>query len=527
MKPVALQKAAQVAVLVLLLSIMMPVLAFAASGFSNVTYKNGTVTGTVYSDVYSVNQQVYAYDPSGSYLGVAAATYSVYDDVYKYSFSLSGIGNYSYVQLYNVTDSVYQAVYRTNVDDGPCTTCGSGGGGGIGGGGVSTPAGTISVLLDGAVNADELEKALKAGGEVTLKLLDDKALIPAKALTAFKDDKSKTIRVTNENGAYLIPIHVLKLDELAKAADSDVKDLLIQVTIAKAAASTIDAVNVAAKALGAAKVAGTVDFLLQAVGKKTVAVDLGSSCVSRVLPLDKAVDPSKATGVLFNPTTNKLSFVPAVFTSQDGKHEATLKRNGSSIYTVIELSKSFTDINGHWAKSYIDLLASKLVVDGVTDSSFEPERNITRAEFAALVVRSLGLEASTGNSSFKDVNANEWYAGVVNAAAAAKLVDGYEDNTFKPNAPIKREELAAMVVRALSYAGAKPEVNSGRQEQLLSKFTDAKQIVWAQAEVAAAIEAGIIDGMTDTTIGSRELATRAQSATMLKRLLSKAGFINN
>ncbi|UUZ83996.1 S-layer homology domain-containing protein [Paenibacillus sp. P26] len=90
-----------------------------------------------------------------------------------------------------------------------------------------------------------------------------------------------------------------------------------------------------------------------------------------------------------------------------------MKRNGGSVYAVVEMNKTFTDISGHWAESNIKLLANKLVVDGVSDSLFQPERGITRAEFAALVVRSLGLDTSSTSTSFKDVSSSDWFASVV------------------------------------------------------------------------------------------------------------------
>ncbi|WP_127484246.1 S-layer homology domain-containing protein [Paenibacillus ehimensis] len=538
MKPAVLKKTAQVTVLMLIISVLVPVLAFAASGFKNLNFdSNGTVTGTVYSDVYSVNATVYAFDPSGNRIQVSDATYVDYDvtsNVYNYNFTVTG-GTYDYVRLQGpfgtsvdgkttITDSVYQTVYRNkgSIPGGGSTCCG-GGGGGIWGSEI------INVNSDGSVDADQLKNSFKNHDKVTLKLSGDIALIPAKALVDYVTDSKKVLSIVNDHGAYIIPLNVLKLQDLASKLSVTTDELKLKVTIAKANDTTKDGVEKAAKALSGTVASNTVDFDIVGLGKdqQTAALDLGNNYISRILPLSKAVDSSKATGVLYNPTTGKLSFVPAVFTSTDGKNEATLKRNGSSIYAVIELDKTFSDINGHWAESYIKLLANKLVVDGVTDTTFQPERNITRAEFAALVVRALGLDTNSGSSTFKDVAAGDWYASVVAAAANAKLVDGYEDGTFRPNATINREELAAMVVRALNYAGAKPDVSADKQTQLLAKFKDASKIVWAKNEIATAIDAGIIDGMTDDTLGARDTATRAQSATMLKRLLSKASFINN
>ncbi|CAG7659120.1 hypothetical protein PAECIP111802_07389 [Paenibacillus allorhizosphaerae] len=360
-----------------------------------------------------------------------------------------------------------------------------------------------------------------------MTLNGDFVLIPAKALVNFVTNPKKMLKIVNNNGTYNLPLNVLKLDDLAAKLNVTVDELIIKASISKADDATAAAVNAAASAVGGTVASTIVDFSITGLGKEDnkVAVDFGSNYISRVLPMSKAVNPGQATAVLFDPTTKKLSFVPALFSDK----EAVIKRNGSSIYAVIETSKTFGDIKGHWAQNYITLLANKLVVDGVTDTTFEPERNITRAEFAALVVRSLGLNTNVSNATyaqFKDVASDQWYASVVGAAANAKLIDGYEDGTFKPNATINREELAAMVVRALNYAGAKPAVTSEEQAQLLAKFKDSNSIVWAKEEVATAIKAGIVDGMTDDTLGARSTATRAQSATMLKRLLTTANFIN-
>ncbi|SDI25737.1 S-layer homology domain-containing protein [Paenibacillus naphthalenovorans] len=533
MKPAVLQKAAQVTATMLIISILMPVLAFAASGFQVGTYRNGSVSGSVYTDVYEpgVTPTVYAYDPSGKQIGVTTATYSVYDDVYgryHYNLNLSNLGNFNYINLYGpvgftVNESVYQTVYRDTSDDDSGSSPGGGGGGG--GGESTSPSGNISVPADGSVHADQLKNSFDKYDTVTLTLNGTFVLVPAKALTSFTANPKKLLIVKNDNGSYNIPLNVLKLEDLAGKVSVAVNDLNIKVSIARAEQALIDRVASAANAIGGKLVSPVVDFNIvgQGSNNQTAALDLGNHYLSRILPLNKTVDPSKTTGVLFNTSANRLSFVPALFSG----NQAVLKRNGSSIYAAIEMNKSFNDISGHWAQGYIQLLANKLVVDGVTNTTFEPERSITRAEFAALVVRSLGLEATgSGSSPFSDVASGAWYSGVVKAAAAAKLIDGYEDGTFRPNATINREELAAMVVRALAYAGAKPAVSEQRQAQLLEKFVDSHTIVWAKNELATAIEAGIVDGMTENTLGAREQATRAQSATMLKRLLERANFIN-
>lgn len=522
--------------LMLVIAMMVPVLAFAATGFSGLTYKNGSVTGSVYSDVYaddSVGNAVYVnvYSPDGKFLTTTKAVYNnVYENGKGWYYNIPTQTIYGYTSLtvnttvykqgvVSVGDSVYSTVSNTS------TGGGSRPGGGGGGGGIISTGNTISVSSDGSVDAGTLTNALANNDTVTLNLSGDLALLPASALVdAVK--AGKKIVLVNSNGTLTLPLSVLKLDDLAKTLGVEVKDMKIKVSIAKVTGATAEAVKAAATAVGSTQIADAVDFNVVAVdnGSKTAAVDFGKTYVSRSINVSKSVDSKKVTGVVYNETTKKLSFVPSTFATEDGKTTATLKRNGSSIYTVVESNKSFTDVASHWSKADVELLANKLVVDGATDTTFQPDRNITRAEFAALVVRSLGLSSATATSNFTDVKSDAWYASTVATAAKAGIIDGYEDKTFRPDAQITREELAAMVIRAMNYANISTNVSD--PQSVLSKFKDSNKIVWAQKEIAAAINAGLINGMTDDTIGSASQATRAQSATMLKRFLSVANFIN-
>ncbi|MFH5181186.1 S-layer homology domain-containing protein [Paenibacillus sp. TAB 01] len=538
-KHALLKKVSAMLSLMLIIAVMVPVLAFANReaniGFSSLTYKSGTVSGVVYSNVYAedaVSDAVYVnvYDTNKNPLTTVKATYSSFNgEFYYYNFTKDVSNAYNYLNVSGnvyldgksvVESSVYQVVYNTSSRDNHHSSSGSGPGGGF----ISTD-GTVSVNSDGTVDAYGLSNALANNDTVTLKLSGDFALIPASALEDAVD-AGKTIIIVNDNGSLTLPLSLLDLEALAKALDVSVQDLKIKVSIAKVSDDTANAIKTAVEALGAAQAASSVDFNVEAVGKdnQSTASSFGSTYVARTLKVTGSVDTSKTTGVLYNPATKQLSFVPSTFSTVDGETVATLKRNGSSIYTVVTSSKSFADVASHWSKADVELLANKLVVDGVTDTTFQPDRNITRAEFAALVVRALGLSSVSGTNNFKDVSSSAWYANVVATAVKAGIIDGYEDNTFRPDNQITREELAAMTIRALNYANVATNVSN--PDSVLSKFKDSKDIVWAQKEIAAAINAGLINGMTDDTIGSAGQATRAQSATILKRLLSTARFIN-
>lgn len=175
---------------------------------------------------------------------------------------------------------------------------------------------------------------------------------------------------------------------------------------------------------------------------------------------------------------------------------------------------AFTDIIGHWAEQDINDMAEKGIVSGVTKTTFEPDRSVTRAEFAALMVRALGLKQAGGENAFKDVSEGAWYVDDVAAAAAAKLMEGY-DGYFRPDETITRQEMAVVIMKAYVFLGKTPETGK------LAQFADQDEIAdWAKAYVDQAISSGLISGMTSDTFAPEANATRAQVTSLIKRLIS-------
>ena len=107
-----------------------------------------------------------------------------------------------------------------------------------------------------------------------------------------------------------------------------------------------------------------------------------------------------------------------------------------------------TDIKGHWAEQQMSNWFSKGLAKGYADGTFKPDNTITRAEFAAMVNRAFNFTA-TGTVSFPDVGANKWYAKDVSIASAAGYISGYGDGTFGPDKKITRQEAAVMIARIL------------------------------------------------------------------------------
>ncbi|MBE7043386.1 MAG: S-layer homology domain-containing protein [Ruminococcaceae bacterium] len=171
----------------------------------------------------------------------------------------------------------------------------------------------------------------------------------------------------------------------------------------------------------------------------------------------------------------------------------------------------FTDIIGHWAENAINNMYGKGVVSGVTATTFEPDRSITRAEFATLVVKTLKLAGNGDEQMFRDVENGAWYAEYVNLAAMSGLIVGYDGN-FRPNDTITRQEAAVIAVKAYEFLGKeakKAELN----------FIDKDSIgAWAKDYVAKAAASGIISGMPNGSFAPLDLTTRAQAVAILERI---------
>ncbi|MDD9268147.1 S-layer homology domain-containing protein [Paenibacillus sp. GCM10023248] len=206
-------------------------------------------------------------------------------------------------------------------------------------------------------------------------------------------------------------------------------------------------------------------------------------------------------------------------------HETTDSAGAGRIPVLIVNEQS--DLSGHWARKQVEQLASKFLVHGAGDDRFIPDAAITRAEFAALVTRAIGLAAKV-NGSFADVSGTAWYAGAVGAASAAGIVEGDEAHAFKPDASITREEMAVMIVRALRAAGLAEQAAEGGAvavDAALARFEDSGSISgYAKAAISEALQAGIVEGMTASTFAPQNNATRAEAAVMLQRMLTYMHF---
>lgn len=182
------------------------------------------------------------------------------------------------------------------------------------------------------------------------------------------------------------------------------------------------------------------------------------------------------------------------------------------------LVRRFVDTTDHWARDDIALLAKQGIVQGVDGEHFAPDQPVTRAEFAALMVRMLRLSQTAESDGFADVQPEAWYAGAVNTAADVGLILGYQDK-FRPNDLITREEMALMIVRAYRLAlNIDISVENG-QPLNRQPLVDEDQIsLWASSAVLGAYAQGLVLGRPDGTFDPQAQSTRAEAVVTLGRL---------
>lgn len=200
--------------------------------------------------------------------------------------------------------------------------------------------------------------------------------------------------------------------------------------------------------------------------------------------------------------------------------EVLFRTTHLSTYAVAYGGQAFGDVPvSHWAHRAVGALAAREIVKGRTDGVFDPAAPISRAEFVALLMRTLERETKGGGSDsgeaplFKDVNAGAYYAAALRAAAADGIVIGDGDGRFRPNAQISRQELAAMVYRALVSTGriAAPEGQAAGG----AAFEDASGIAaYAREGIGALVSAGILQG-SGQTFRPTASASRAEAAQVM------------
>lgn len=177
--------------------------------------------------------------------------------------------------------------------------------------------------------------------------------------------------------------------------------------------------------------------------------------------------------------------------------------------TFLDVPKSF------WGYESIERAAQLGYVNGVGGGKFEPNRQLTRAEFVTMLHRMAGKPTASTAAAFTDVSQNAWYRDAVNWAAEKGYVNGTGANTFSPDGKITRQEVVTILFR---YSGSQSGAETMFTATYDSQFTDSGAITpWAKTAMYWAIYNGVVNGTSPTTVSPTATATRAEVAAIFVR----------
>lgn len=311
-----------------------------------------------------------------------------------------------------------------------------------------------------------LEKLQKEGASPVITIPVDVASDKVQACFGLEtvqkmSEKSAVIELKTPEGSYRIPASEILTHELVAGIGNNVnlKDITISIEITKPRIEKINEIKDLADQMQCNIVALPLMFSVKASYQgNTVEAGNFRIYVERRIMLPEGTDLGKTlTGVMLG-SDKTLRHMPTRIEKIGTEYFAVINSlESSGICCIMSKSINFTDINDNWAKESIRDMGTRMIIGGTGNDRFEPNREITRAEFSAVIVNALGLKPKAGSRIFMDVQSNAWYSGYVETAAEYGLILGYEDETFRPLAAITREHAVIIITRAARLAGMSEE----------------------------------------------------------------------
>ena len=209
-----------------------------------------------------------------------------------------------------------------------------------------------------------------------------------------------------------------------------------------------------------------------------------------------------------NDVSNEADSVPAV---NDG-----MSNTGGQITEDKNYKNKFTDMDNYWwAMDAVNELAAKGIIKGRSETEFDPDSKITRADNTVLLLRVLGKTA-TFSENFADVYPDKYYYNEIGMAKALGIASGVGNNCFDPDAKIKRQDMATLAYRVLTEEGILTTIPN---TTVLNKFVDADEVYfYAREAMAACINKGLMSGYGDNTIKPNDYASRVEVALFVYRI---------
>ncbi|GGH12871.1 putative Ig domain-containing protein [Paenibacillus segetis] len=427
-------------------------------------------------------------------------------------------------------------------------------------GGISVPkppANTVKVLVNGklvdtrtvtnneingqtviivTVDEQKLMQQLKQEGKyavITIPVDTDSNVVigefNGRILENLEKQQAIIVLQTNKS-TYTIPAEQIDITTISSQLGANValEDVKLKIEIAELLKNRLQIAEDAVNREGLTQVASPLNFKVSVeYDGRTVEILRFNAYVERRIAIPEGTDPNQiTTGVVVEPD-GSVRHVPTQVTKVGDRYYAVIHSLTNSTYTVVWNPLQFIDVENHWAKAAVNNIGSKMVVNGIENGMYHPDQDITRAEFAAIIVRGLGLSLSQGNSLFTDVGTTAWYRSTVQTAYEYGLINGFEDGTFRPNDKITREQAMLIVSKAMIITGLKESATNHSNVDVIRAFSDASTVSeWALDGVADSVSSGIISGRNHNLLVPKANITRAEVAMIIQRLLQTSDLIN-
>jgi hypothetical protein len=202
----------------------------------------------------------------------------------------------------------------------------------------------------------------------------------------------------------------------------------------------------------------------------------------------------------------------------EGKHKDVLPM------PITAPGTTFEDITFSPNIAAIEALASRGIINGRSKKSFAPDADMTRAEFATIITRGLGL-VEEDTKVFSDVSSDKWYAGYIGTANKYGIVNGIGEGKFNPEGTITRQEAATMVARAAALCGLDTKMSNAEIRDVLSQFEDYVTVAdWAMESMAFCYKKDILSDSA-LKVEPKVQIQRSEIAQMLFNMLTVANLL--
>jgi hypothetical protein len=345
--------------------------------------------------------------------------------------------------------------------------------------------------------------------------------ITSEAFQLLKDNEI-SLAISTENVKLTVPTDIINFLNLSKALRCAEKDIKISLKVKSVSMAEQDIML--NSAVDKKPITNIFNFQITAAdqwGNELEVYDFGDKKVRGEFLYDEqdigdVEDLNKLNVYKYNEETKEWEYRKSQLDAERSK--VIFYTSTFSNYAIFEYSPSFVDLENHWAKKNVELMASKNIINGTGFGIFHPEGTITRAEFVALIVRALDLSGEASHN-FIDVPRMGWYNNIVGLALKHGLISEDSTKEFRPNTPITREEMAVIIMKSYS----KLTGDSSLSGYSGIDFGDIKEVSsWALDSVKKASSLGIVKGSYGNFY-PRKTATRAEGATMIYRLLEVTG----